>query len=167
MLDFQRGRFAAAGERCDELLVLGDKLRGGSEEPFARAIMGLRTYALDDNAEALNAALGDLRAADAKHRLAYVLTRAAVLDCERGRAKLATERASEALGYATLLSRATEVLLANAVLSHQCNELGDRQGAARFVEEVKRIRAAGAAAWTDDVAVRLTQKPQAKRKEKR
>jgi hypothetical protein len=139
-------------------LTLGDKLRGGSEEPFARAMAGLCTYAIDDEAEGLEAALADLRIADAKHRLAYILTRAALLDCERGRVESATKRATEALGYATLLERATEMLLANAVLSRDCAATGDRKGAAKFAKEVERIGAVGAAAWTNDIAARLASK---------
>jgi hypothetical protein len=160
MLDLQRGRLAQARERCEELLTLGDKLREGSEEPFARAVAGLCTYAIDDDSGQLDAALADLRLADAKHRLAYVLTRAALIDCERGRADRATERATEALRYATLLERATEMLLANAVLSHDCAATGDRRGAARFEKEVERISKAGAAAWTRDIAERLAHRNQ-------
>ena len=168
MLDFQRGRLAQARERCEELLTLGDKLREGSEEPFARAMAGLCTYAIDDETGQLDAALADLRTADAKHRLAYILTRAALIDCERGRVDAATERATEALRYATLLERATEMLLANAVLSHDCAATGDRKGAARFAKEVERISTAGAAAWTRDIAARLAHKNErAARKEAR
>jgi tetratricopeptide (TPR) repeat protein len=160
MLDLQRGRLAQARDRCEELLKLADKLREGSEEPFARAVAGLCTYAIDDDSGQLDAALADLRLADAKHRLAYVLTRAALIDCERGRADRATERATEALRYATLLERATEMLLANAVLSHDCAATGDRRGAARFEKEVERISKAGAAAWTRDIAERLAHRNQ-------
>ena len=116
---------------------------------------GLCAYAIDDEAAGLEAALSDLRIADAKHRLAYILTRAALLDCERGRVDTATQRATEALGYATLLERATELLLANVVLSHECSVTGDRKGAARFAREVERVRSLGAAAWTHDIAARL------------
>ena len=41
-----------------------------------------------------------------------------VLCHERGRTGTAVERATEALGYAKLLERATETLLASAVLAH-------------------------------------------------
>jgi hypothetical protein len=155
MLDLQCGRLAEARERCEELLALGDKLREGSEEPFARAMACLCAYAIDDEAAGLDAALADLRVADAKHRLAYILTRAALIDCERGRLDTATERATEALGYATLLERATEMLLANVVLSHECAVMGDRNAAARFAGEVERLGTAGAAAWTPAIAARL------------
>jgi tetratricopeptide (TPR) repeat protein len=156
MLDLQRGRLEPALERSRELVALGDKLREGSEEPFARAIVGLCTYAIEDDAVQLDAALTDLRVADAKHRLAYILTRAALIDSERGRIEAATERASEALGYATLLERATEMLLANALLSHQLDARGDSQRAARFRQEVERFRADGASLWTLALAEELT-----------
>jgi len=156
ILELQRGRFEHARAHCDELLALGDKLRGGSEEPYARAMTGLCDYAIDDEAEGLDAALADLRVADAKHRLAYVLTRAATIDCERGRAKTATARATEALGYATLLERPTEMLIANAVLSRDCELAGNREGARRFAHVVEGLSRAGAATWTRDILSRLT-----------
>jgi tetratricopeptide (TPR) repeat protein len=154
MIDLQRGRVREAKERCAELLALGEKLRGGSEEPFARALLGLCTYALDDDAEPLAAALHDLRVADAKHRLAYVLTRAALVDCERRRHKHAIERASEALGYAQLLERATESLLASAVLSHCHRMTGAVALATRFGQESARLEAA-AAAWVEEIVAGL------------
>jgi hypothetical protein len=159
MLDLQRGLFPEARERCRELVALGDKLREGSEEPYARAIAGLCTYAIDDDAAELDAALADLRVADAKHRLAYILTRAALIDSERGRTQAATERASEALRYATMLERATEMLIANAILSHQHGVLGDDRRAARFRQEVERIREDGASAWTHALVEKLTIPP--------
>lgn len=158
MLDLQRGALKEAREGCAELVKLGDKLRGGSEEPFARAMAGLCAYALEDKADGLEAALGDLRIADAKHRLTYILTRAAMIDCERGRVDSANQRAAEALGYATLLDRATEMLLANAVLSRDCAAVGDHIGAAKFAKKVESISAAGAAAWTHDIAEKLAGK---------
>jgi DNA-binding SARP family transcriptional activator len=155
MLDLQRGRLPEARERCLELVALGDKLREGSEEPFARAIAGLCGYAIDDDPAPLDAALADLRVADAKHRLAYILTRAALIDSERGRVDAANERASEALGYATLLERATEMLLANAILSHGHGAQGDRARAAIYHREIERIRLNGASVWTNAIVEKL------------
>lgn len=158
MLDLQRGRLVQARETCDDLLTLGDKLRGGSEEPFGRAMAALCRYAVDDSAGDLEAALEDLRIADAKHRLASVLTRAALVDCERGRLDAAGQRADEALGYAQLLERPTEQLLAQAVLAHRARALGDPAGAARWAQEAKRTAGAGPAVWAQDLASRLSGK---------
>lgn len=155
MLDLHRNRVGAARERCAELLALGARLREGSEEPFARAMLGLCALAADDDPADLDTALEDLRAADAKHRLAYVLTRAAMIDCERGRSETGVERATEALAYAELLERATEMLIANAVLAHCSAAAGEQKCADSYTKEVMRLRSAGAAAWTGDIAARL------------
>ena len=158
MLDLQRGRLVQARERCNELLMLGGKLREGSEEPFARAMLGLCNYAIEDESDGMDAALADLRIADAKHRLAYVLSRAAVLDCERDRIDSAVERATEALEYATQLERATEMLIANAVLSHASGKRGDGTRAKLHAGEVARLADAGAAAWTSEIVDALQTK---------
>jgi tetratricopeptide (TPR) repeat protein len=155
MLDVQRGKLVAARERCNELLMLGGKLREGSEEPFARAMLGLCNYAIDDEPEGLDAALTDLRVADAKHRLAYILTRAALIDCERGRVDSAVARAGEALQYATLLERPTEMLIAHAVLSHASRKRGESAAADTHAVEAARLASAGAAAWTGEIVARL------------
>lgn len=155
MLDLQRGRSTQARERCNELLMLGAKLREGSEEPFARAVLGLCNYAIDDEPLGLDAALADLRIADAKHRLAYILTRAALIDCERGRVDSAVTRATEALEYAAVLERATEMLIANAVLSHAAVANGNRKDARSYAQEVVRLFDAGAAAWTREIVEKL------------
>ena len=158
MLDIQRGRLAEARLGCAELLALGDKLRDGSEEPFGRAMLGLCTYAIDDETAGLDAALEDLRVADAKHRLAYVLTRAALLDCERGRLDSAGASAEEALRYAQLLERPTELLLAQAVLAYRARSVGDKAGAMRWAQEVKQVAAAGPALWAQELAAGLSGK---------
>jgi len=88
------------------------------------------------------------------------LTRAALIDSERGRIDAATARATEALGYATVLERATEMLIANAVLSHEHGALGNSARAASFRREVERIRVNGASAWTHDLADKLTNRRQ-------
>jgi len=155
MLDLQRGRLVEARERCNELLMLGGKLREGSEEPFARALLGLCNYAIDDEPEGLDAALADLRIADAKHRLAFILTRAALVDCERGRVGSAVTRAQEALDHATLLERPTEMLISHAVLSHASRSRGEAKAADAHAAEAARLASTGAAVWTSDIVARL------------
>src|SRR5690606_37476834 len=117
MIEIERGRFDAARAYCVVLIELGEKIRDGSERPFAHALDGLCRYALTDETTPLDAALDDLRAADAKHRMAYTLTRAALLDVERRRPESAIARASEALACAEALDRATEIMLAHVALA--------------------------------------------------
>jgi DNA-binding SARP family transcriptional activator/tetratricopeptide (TPR) repeat protein len=158
MLDLQRGRLVEARERCNELLRLGGKLREGSEEPFARAMLGLCNYAIDDEPEGLEVAIEDLRIVDAKHRLAYILTRAASIDCERGRMDIAVARATDSLEFATVLERATERLIASAVLSQAARERGDLRTAATHAREAARLASAGAASWTREIVEKLNEK---------
>jgi DNA-binding SARP family transcriptional activator len=155
MIDFERGRFAAAMARCSALLEIGGKLREGSEEPFARALEGLCRYALDDETDSLDAGLEELRIADAKHRLAYILTRGALLDVERGRPERALPRAGEALGYAELLERPTEMMLAHIALA-QTHQAGDEAGEyKKHVAAIADFEVSSAARWALNRAAAL------------
>jgi DNA-binding SARP family transcriptional activator len=154
MIDIQRGRCTDAKIRCEELLAIGNKLRGGSEAPFAQALHGLCVYALDDQSDELEAALQDLRIADAKHRLAYVLTRAALLDYERGRITEAIRHAAESLTCAEVLERATETMLAHLVLGLGKQVTGDKTESTSHFAAVTRLDTAGVAAWARVMAAR-------------
>ncbi len=152
MIDIQCGRYPEAQARCQELIALGAKIREGSEAPFAHALMGLCNFGMTDDPGALDAALVTLREVDAKHRLAYAQTRAAMLDCRRGRHDSGAERAREALACAEVLERNTEMLLAHAVLAQCCRADGHDAEADPHVDAVARLHAAGVAAWADDIA---------------
>jgi DNA-binding SARP family transcriptional activator/predicted ATPase len=140
--------WAEARRLAAELGALGNKLREGSEAPFARALLALCACALGEpGAESdLASALGELRAADAKLRLAYTLTRAARLDLERGRAREARARAEEAQGAAQALARPTETLLAGVTLARACHQLADDAEAERVLQALRSTAAGGAAA---------------------
>jgi DNA-binding SARP family transcriptional activator/energy-coupling factor transporter ATP-binding protein EcfA2 len=153
MIDFERGRIDDARSHCKTLVELGDKLREGSERPFAHALDALCHYALKDDTAPLDAALKDLRTADAKHRLAYTLTRAALLDVERQRPEAAIERAGEALGYAEALDRATEIVLAHAALARARKAVADTAGYARHVAALRSLEQASVARWALDRAL--------------
>jgi tetratricopeptide (TPR) repeat protein len=157
MIDFERGRADAARAHCRSLVELGDKLRDGSERPFAHALHGLCQYALADDSAPLDAALEALRAADAKHRLAYTLTRAALLDVERGRPDAAIARATEALAYAETLDRPTEILLAHAALARARKALADTAGYARHVAALKSLERAPVAGWARERVAALAE----------
>jgi len=147
MIDIERGRFEAARSRCDELLSIGVRLREGSEAPFARALQGLCVYAMDDDAGPLATALEALRVADAKNRLAYTLTRAALIDLERGRLDEAIARATEALEYAAMLERTTEMALAHAVLGLAYSSSGNEARSAEHVSAIGKLEQSLIAAW--------------------
>jgi len=156
LIDLERGRLEDASRRCCELVTIGSKLREGSEAPFARALHGLCVYALDDDPFLLDSGIEELRIVDAKYRLACVLTRAALLDYERHRVDVAMKRADEALEYARLLERASEMLLAHVVLALGCRTTGDDARADEHLAEAAKLDQGGAAEWARKTAAALT-----------
>ena len=155
MIEIERGRPESARALCRELIELGEKLREGSERPFAHALDALCHYAIADERGLLDSALEDLRVADAKHRLAYTLTHAALLDLERGRSDAAVAHAREALTYAEALDRATEKMLAHVVLAHACKVASDVIGHEKHVAALVGLEGAPVAAWARSRAAQL------------
>jgi DNA-binding SARP family transcriptional activator len=154
MIDLERGRLDSALARTAALIEIGDKIREGSEAPFARALEGLCRYAIDGDDAGFEAAVEELRAVDAKHRLAYALTRAALLDVERERFHRAIARAEEALACAEVLERATDIVLARIALAEAHEAAGDAAAGARHRDAVERIDEGSVAAWAWDRARR-------------
>jgi hypothetical protein len=147
MIDFERGCYPAARRHCAALLDIGTRLRGGSEAPFAHALDGLCHYALTDASDLLDAALESLRAADAKHRLAYTLTRAALIDLDRGRIETGRMRAAEALECATVLERPTETALAHFALARAFAAAGDQPKRRMHLNAITALDGSPVARW--------------------
>jgi len=156
MIEIERGRPQSARAHCAVLMELGEKLREGSERPFARALDALCEYAMADKPAPLETALEDLRNADAKYRLAYILTRAALVDLERQRPQAAIERASEALACAEALDRATEIMLAHFALARALHAVNDLVGSARHEAALAELDGTLVARWARDRAAALT-----------
>jgi len=155
MIEIERGCPESARTHCAVLIELGEKLRAGSERPFAYALDALCRYAITDETAPLESALEELRVADAKHRLAYTLTHVALLDLERGRPAAAMAHAGEALRYAEALDRATETMLAHVVLARVCKAASDATGYEQHIAALARLENAPVAAWARGLAVRL------------
>ena len=141
-LELQRGAFAVAADLGAELVELGDKLREGSEAPFARAALALARYGAgeEDAIADLDRAIGELRMADAKHRLAYVLARAAALELRGGNAEAAGRRAAAALDLAETMQRPSEAAMARATLARAAAARGDRAAAAVQKDALRLLR---------------------------
>jgi hypothetical protein len=117
VLELERNSVETARMLCRDLVGLAEKLREGSEAPFARCLEALAAEASgEDVAEELGVALESLRMADAKHRLAYALLRSAQGDFERGGFEKARARGEEALRLAEILERPSETAMAHVVL---------------------------------------------------
>src|SRR5690606_21480317 len=116
---------------CDELVALGERLREGSEAPFARALSALGRHAAGapEAKAALDEALEALRAVDAKQRLAFVLTQAAGVELERGDASAALALAAEAATVAEALGRQSDIARAHAAALRSAVAAGARDAA--------------------------------------
>ena len=117
VLELERDRPEAARTFSRELVELAEKLREGSEAPFARCLAALAAEASGkDAARELDEGLESLRMADAKHRLAYALLRATHGDFKRGDIEKARVRGEEALELASILERPSETTMAHVGL---------------------------------------------------
>jgi hypothetical protein len=130
-LEIRRGNCHRARAFAGELKSLAERLRAGSELPFALAVEALCRQAEagaegDPAADAeLAAALEALVAADSKHRLAFALNEAARLDHRAGRTARAAERAAEALRLAALLELPSEQAIAHVRLARLAAEAAE------------------------------------------
>jgi len=118
-LEIQCRRYRRAAPYCDELVALSEKMPDGSEAPSAHALRAVCRLAENDPSapDEFACAAVALRAADAKHRLAFALICAAELDLEGGRLDGATEKATEAVKLVTVLGRASEMAAAHSLLA--------------------------------------------------
>jgi DNA-binding SARP family transcriptional activator/tetratricopeptide (TPR) repeat protein len=156
MVEIERGRYDSARTHCAALIELGERVREGSERPFAYALDALCEYAATDDVAPLETALVQLRAADAKYRLAFTLTRAARIDLERRRPDAAIAHAKEALGCAETLGRPSEIMLAHVVLAEARRSTSDLAGYSAHVAALAHFEGMPVAAWARERATRLT-----------
>jgi DNA-binding SARP family transcriptional activator len=116
-LELARRDFARALALGEELIQLGERLREGSEAPYARALRCLVKYAADPaQAADLDAALRAQAATDDKRRRALLLVRAGQLEGARGNWTRCLTLASEALELAESMERPSDAALALALL---------------------------------------------------
>ncbi len=141
MIEIERGDFAAAEALSTELSVIANKLREGSEVPFARALAALANYGAgrDEAVTLLDEALAQLRLADAKHRLAYALNRAAQIELGRGRAESAKARAGEARRIADALVSPSETVRATLLLARTARAVNDLEMYRRYFEVLQAM----------------------------
>lgn len=145
VLEIERGAHERASALCEEAVVLTERIRSGSERPFAAALRALCRHieGHDPDLAAFEAALAALRLADAKHRLAFVATTAARLLRARGERRRARLLAEEALAAATLLDRRSDVTMALAVLAEIAFDDGDAGAADIHLRRLGEIMMTG------------------------
>jgi DNA-binding SARP family transcriptional activator len=118
-LELARGRLEETLSISRELLDLAEKMRHGSELPFASALNALCRCALGDEAAMpdFDRAIEALRLADTKQRLAMIAMAAANHCLASEQQERGMRLAEEALAAATLLSRPSDMALALAILA--------------------------------------------------
>lgn len=140
-LELQYGDVEKAAAYAETLCEVGDKFREGSEAPFARALSAVLKCAQgQENAcQLVDDALGDLRLADAKLRLAFVQCRTARYNLAGGQYEMAATRAREALDCALVMGRKTEIALARAVLADAFGALGKEAAREEQLKELASL----------------------------
>ncbi len=154
MIEIERGDYAAAKIHCNTLIDIGTRIREGSERPFAVALDALCQYGLDAEDPGLDAVMEELRVADAKQRLAYVLNRAAILDLRHQRQEIALARATEALQIAQLMERPSEILQAHITLATVQRNL-NQDAEAEHIKAARELAAGPVARWARERAEQI------------
>jgi hypothetical protein len=152
-LEIQCRRYRRAAPYCDELVALSEKMPDGSEAPSAHALRAICRLAEDEPnaADEFACATAALRAADAKHRLAFPLICAAEIDLEAGRLNGAKEKATEAVTLVTVLGRASEMVAAHSLLARAASARSDHERA-RHHAAMARENFAPASVWAQTFA---------------
>ena len=135
-VDLERGRPRDVLARCAELEPLVSKLTEGSVAPFVSALQALARIDLGeaDGHTAAEKAIANLRAADSKGQLAYVLNAVAAHEAIGGRNEEARRRSVEALRAAETVGQQSEAAVARARLAELAHARGDRTEAADWLK---------------------------------
>jgi DNA-binding SARP family transcriptional activator/predicted ATPase len=154
MVELQRDSYARARSVSDELVSIGEKLREGSESSFARVLRATTRYSMEEDqlGPELEQALDELRIVDAKHRLAYALTRIANVDLRRGHPDLARSRASEALTIARQLEQSSEIVFAQVALARAAVGLNDGAALLFHLDQLRNQSMAGVSTHAREAA---------------
>jgi tetratricopeptide (TPR) repeat protein len=106
---------ALALRYCDRLAAVADKMTGGSEAVKADMMRALARFIAGDAAD-VEGTLARLRDADSKSDLAWALALLAEVEMRRGQTESARVHAEEALAAAESVGRASEAVIAGAIL---------------------------------------------------
>ena len=142
MVSISLGNEDKACQYAKDLGAIGEKLREGSERPLGRAMVALCAYRKDqtESAAELEDGLQALREIDAKQRLAFVLTQAALVESTRGQLERAEARAKESLALGRTLERPTEIALALSLLLRIAIARGDQSAMKKHADELVTVR---------------------------
>jgi tetratricopeptide (TPR) repeat protein len=139
MIELDRNRPAAAAKHCQDLLTIATNMGEGSEAPFARALMKLAAYQLQQTGpEALDRELETLRRIDSKWMIAYLQTVAADFELNNGNEASAQNRARDAFEVASLVSRHSEMVWAGSILIQSLFRNGNNKEAKKLLNMLQQ-----------------------------
>lgn len=142
LLELERGNTDAALPLAEELLEIGQKLRGGSEAPCAAVMLDVARQAAGKDAQSeFERDVAQLREVDAKQHLLHALLQMAALDLRQARTGHAAARATEALQLAELLQRPTDAAAARLLLLQAAEANGDMRAAKQQVAALGKLPA--------------------------
>lgn len=142
LLELERGKADAALPLAEELLEIGQKLRGGSEAPCAAVMLDVARQAAGRDAQSeFERDVAQLREVDAKQHLLQALLHMAALDLRQDRTGQAAARATEALQLAELLQRPTDAAAARLLLLRAAEASGDARAAKQQVAALAKLPA--------------------------
>jgi len=126
---------------AEHLAAIGEKLPEGSERPLGRAMLMLCRYRKGevDCGPVLERSLQKLREADAKQRLAFVLTQVASLELSRGELESAAARAQEAVELAEIIQKPSELAYATAILMRIARERGNAERMSEHADALRNL----------------------------
>ena len=141
---------SSALARVFERLASGQRINHASDDPaglaIAESLQAVCRYSLSDDDSGLEQALVELRHADAKQRLSFVLNRAAIQYIEDSQLERGRECAREALELARVMERPSETL--QALLSLERIHRADSQlEPASYLDQIEQIAAGGVPGW--------------------
>ena len=154
MVEIERDNFAEAERHGRQLSAIGNNLKDGSEHPYAQAMAALCQYGLTNDDSALAQPIKELRLCDAKHRLSYILIRAAILDLANGNTESASIRGHEALSHTQLLNRSSDQMLAHMVLALANEKNKQRVEANLHLDAIHELDKLPVAVWARQRAVK-------------
>jgi hypothetical protein len=147
VMEIEDENWTAARELCHEMRQLAEKIRPGSEQPFAEAFQAICRHVAQPCAdmEAFDRAMQALRVADSKHRLAFAAVVAADVFLKQGAVARARQLAQEALEASRVLNRVNGQVGALAVLVEAAARNGEDAQAWR--EQLRALMAQDAGKW--------------------
>ena len=146
IVELERGENEAAYQYASKLVDIGERMREGSERPFSLALLAVCHYSLTQEDAALESTLHELRAADAKQRLAFVLNRSAIYYLEHGELQKAFQYATEALEMARVMERPSELLQAYINLE-QVHHRDKCIAPESYREKIQQLSTGSVAGW--------------------